>query len=311
MKKITLFCAFLTSFVFANAQENPCPNIQSYGFTPISSSGTNCTSKVFVYATGDISSPKNLQITVYSGAILPANIVAQSCDVVPKNSPSTLYETPSFTVNCNATITYVIRRGTSSNGLCGGGECGVTITVGGGPLPVKISTFSAQRKSNAVLLNWKTATEINSKSFVIQRAVNNDFKDIATVASNNLSNGSSYSYTDMSPVNGLSSYRLKMVDLDGTVAYSEIRFVKQTVANTSDFTVYPNPNKGNARITLFETTASAEVQLIDQSGRMIQIVNLQNRNTVDFTSIKTGMYIVRVVNKVTGETSSQKLNVVN
>jgi hypothetical protein len=264
-----------------------------------------------VYATGDISSPKNLQITVYAGAIDPANMIAQSCYVVPKNSPSTLYSTNPFTVDCNSSIIYVIRRGTSSNGVCGGGECGITINVQGGPLPVKISAFSAQRKNNAVVLNWKTSTEINSKSFVIQRAVNNDFKDIATIPSNNLPNGSSYNYSDMSPLSGLLSYRLKMVDLDGTVAYSEIRLVKETVSSSSDFTVYPNPNRGNARITVFETSASTDVQLIDQSGRMIQVVNLQNRNTVDFTSIKTGMYIVRVVNKVTGETSLQKLNVVN
>lgn len=311
MKRITLLCALLTSFVISNAQSNPCPNIQSYGFTPISSSGTNCTSKVFVYATGDVNSPKSLQITLYSGAITPANIIAETCNIVPANSPSTLYESGSFTVDCNAPLTYVIRRGTSSNGQCGGGECGLTINVQGGPLPVKISTFSAQRKNNTVLLNWKTSTEINSKDFVIQRGVNNEYKDIATVASHNLSNGSSYSYTDMSPVSGLSSYRLKMVDLDGSTAYSEIRLVKETSANTSDFMVYPNPNRGNARITVFETSPSTEVQLIDQAGRMIQVVNLQNRNTVDFTSIKTGMYIVRVVNKVTGETSSQKLNVVN
>lgn len=311
MKKITLLCAFLTSFVITYAQSNPCPDVQSFGFTPISSDGNNCTSKVFAYATGDINSPKSIQITVYSGAILPANIVTQYCTVVPANSPSTLYETTQFTVECNAPISYVIRRGTSSNGQCGGGECGVTINVQGGPLPVKISTFSAQRKSNTVVLNWKTATEINSKSFVIQRAVNNDFKDIATIASNNLANGSSYNYTDLSPLSGLSSYRLKMVDLDGTVAYSEMRLVKETVSSSSDFTVYPNPNRGNARVTIFESSVSSEVQLIDQSGRMIQVVNLQNRNTVDLNSIKTGMYIVRVVNKVTGETSSQKLNVVN
>jgi hypothetical protein len=311
MKKIILLVALLTSFVISNAQSNPCPDIQSYGLAPISFSGSNCTSKIFVYATGDISSAKNLQITVYSGAIAPGNIISQSCNVVPKNSPSTLYETAPFTVNCTTSLTYVIRRGTSSNGLCGGGECGLTINVEGGPLPVKISTFNAQRKSNTVLLSWKTAAEINSKDFVIQRGINNDFKDIATIASNNLAIGSSYNYTDVSPLSGLSSYRLKMVDLDGTVAYSEIRLVKETVFSSSDFTVYPNPNRGNARITVFETSASTDVQLIDQSGRMIQVVNLQNRNTVDFTSIKTGMYIVRVVNKVTGETSLQKLNVVN
>jgi hypothetical protein len=311
MKRITLLCALMMTYAAINAQNNPCPDIQSHGFSPISTSGANCTSKVFAYATGDVASQKSLQITVYVGAVAPENIVAQSCNIVPANSPSTYYESGSFTVACDAPITYVLRRGTSSNGSCGGGECGVTINVQGGPLPIKLGAFYAQRNSNIVLLSWKTESEINAKSFVIQRSVNNDFKDISTIAATNRSNGSSYSFTDMNPERTLASYRLKMVDLDGSFAYSEIRAVKGSATAASDFIIFPNPNRGNAKVTVYDISSPTDVQLIDQSGRVIKAVSLKNTNTIDFNNLQTGMYIIRVVNKTTGETSTQKLNVIN
>ncbi len=310
MKSITLLCALLLAHAAINAQSNPCPDIQSHGFSPISSSGSNCTSKVFAYATGDVNSQKSLLITVYAGAVTPANIVAETCNIVPANSPSTYYESGSFTVACDAPITYVLRRGTSSNGQCGGGECGITISIQGGPLPIKLGVFSAQRNNNMVLLSWKSESEINAKSFVIQRSVNNVFKDIATIAATNLSNGSSYSFTDMKPEQSLSSYRLKMIDIDGSVAYSETRVVKASAA-VSDFIIFPNPNRGNAKVTVYDVSSPTDVQLIDQAGRVIKAVSLKNSNTIDFNNLQTGMYIIRVVNKTTGETSTQKLNVVN
>ncbi len=310
MKKITLFLGLFITTTLAFSQENPCPTIVSHGFTTVTNNGNNsCTSKVYANATGDISAQKGLRIQVYIGTVASTPI-ADNCFIVPKNSPSTLYEGSTFTAPCNATIIYVITRYTASNGTCQGGTCGIAITVDGGPLPIKMSAFFAKRNNASVGLSWQTESEVNAKEFVIQRKIGNDFIDVATIAASNNSNGSKYVYSDINNLKGISQYRLKMIDINGSFKYSEIRAVKGTAA-ASDFTVFPNPSTGNAKVTITDISESTDVQLVDNSGRVLKNVSMNNSNTVDFNNLQKGMYMIRIINKNSGETLTKKLSVVN
>ena len=310
MKKITLFLGLLITANLAFSQENPCPTIVSNGFTTISNDGNNnCTSKVYANATGDISAQKGLRIQVYIGTVASTPI-ADNCFIVPKNSPSTYYESSAFIAPCNATIIYVLTRYTASNGTCNGGTCGIVITVEGGALPIKMSSFFAKRKNTSISLSWQTESEANAKEFVIQRKSGNDFIDVATIAASNNSTGSNYVYSDINSLKGISQYRLKMIDLNGAFKYSEIRTVKGT-SMSSDFTVFPNPSTGNAKVTITDISESTDVQLVDNSGRILKNVSMNNSNTVDFNNLQKGMYMIRIINKNSGETLTKKLNVVN
>lgn len=309
MKRITFLWALLLVNITIFAQTTPCPDIQSHGFSPISSSGSNCTSKVFAYATGDIGADKSLNIKVYIGNATTGTLVANNCFVVPGNSPSTLYETSSFIAPCSATITYVLAA--STNSTCGGQTCGTTITVDGGPLPIKLNSFYAKRNSSSVILSWKTESEINAKIFIIQRKKGNDFIDISPIAATNKSTGSFYSYVDRNVTTALSQYRLKMVDADDAYSYSEIRTVKGSAGSVSEFTIFPNPSSGNTKVEITDISEATDVQLIDQSGRILKVVSMNNRNTVDFSGLQNGMYLIRVISKTSGENVTKKLNVVN
>jgi uncharacterized protein (TIGR02145 family) len=111
-------------------------------------------------------------------------------------------------------------------------------------LPVELTSFTALSLNNAVSIKWKTATEINSASFDIERRVNNDtWLRIASVkASGNSTTPKYYSYTDNKVNSGTFSYRLKMVDYNGTYKYSSV--VMSEVAAPSNYELanaYPNP----------------------------------------------------------------------
>ncbi len=180
-----------------------------------------------------------------------------------------------------------------------------------GPLPVKISAFNAQRADNKVNLNWVSEIEINSDRYVIQRKLANeaDFKDIATVASANASNGSKYNYVDFNSSNGISQYRLKMIDLDAKFEYSPIKTVKGA-GSTVEFTVYPNPSYGAAKVQVTDVQEGMKVQLIDNTGRILRNINMKTSNTVDINGLQNGMYILRVTNEETGATESKRLTVI-
>jgi hypothetical protein len=180
-----------------------------------------------------------------------------------------------------------------------------------GPLPVKLSVFNAQRADGKVNLNWTSEIEINSANYIIQRKLNTeaDFKDIATVSSVNAANGAKYSYVDHNSSKAISQYRIQMVDLDGSYAYSSIKTVKGLGSNV-EFTVFPNPSYGAAKVSVTDVQEGMNVQLIDNTGRILRNVNMKTTNSVEINGLQNGMYILRVTNQTTGETESKRLTVI-
>lgn len=217
------------------------------------------------------------------------------------------------------TVTYCI---TSSNiapvgflkiyfhaaGAFDGNAC--VVSDGSGPLPVKLSDFYAKRNSSVIQLSWKTETEINAKSFVLQKKTGSEWIDVTTIDAKNSLNGGSYSYNDINTSKGISQYRLKMVDKDGSFSNSDIRTIKGT-SSVSDFTVYPNPSNGNTKVTVADISEPTDVQLIDNSGRLLKNISMNNNNTVDINNLQKGMYMIRIVNKNSGETLTKKITVIN
>jgi hypothetical protein len=120
------------------------------------------------------------------------------------------------------------------------------------PLPIQLASFKVvMLRSSGVSLSWTTVSELNNYGFEVQCSP--DGKDFASIAGsfvpgNGTTNHShAYSYVDANPA-GATSYRLKQIDLDGTVDYSEA--VQLTAAtNVKEqkaalFTLgqnYPNP----------------------------------------------------------------------
>lgn len=314
MKIFTLMAASLLLSSAAISQNNPCPDIQSYAITPVTTGPVNCVSKISVYATGDVSSQKGLNIQVFAGPDNTGAKLVDDCFIVPPSSPSTLYASSNFTLGCNSTLTFVITRYTASNGNCQGGTCGTTITrIGtpsGGPLPIILSSFYVQRSGASVALSWKTSVESNAKEFIVERNDGNGFVTAGTVAATNNFSGSNYSFTDNNVSKTVSQYRLKLVDKDGVSKYSEIKTVKGTAA-VSDFTIYPNPTVGTTKISVTDVKEATSIQLIDNSGRVLRNIEMKNSSTVELAGLQKGVYLIRITNDKTGESVTKKLSVVN
>src|SRR6185295_14442449 len=117
---------------------------------------------------------------------------------------------------------------------------------GSNPLPVELLFFNAQLHESIVDISWATASELNSDSFMLERA--SDGLNFVTIAqagaagySNQLQN---YSSIDNSPLPGLSYYRLKQIDYDGTETYSKAVSVYNGLSENHPI-VYTNPLIGS------------------------------------------------------------------
>ena len=115
-------------------------------------------------------------------------------------------------------------------------------------LPVELIYFRSKLKDKQVLLEWSTLKEINNEFFTIERST--DGKNYQTVA--NLAGAgttketSRYSYIDQAPLSGLSYYRLKQTDYDGTSKYSKMTAVSNDVQSTKGTSGNYSENAENA-----------------------------------------------------------------
>lgn len=140
-----------------------------------------------------------------------------------------------------------------------------------GVLPVKLSSFDVSRNDNSVTLAWKTATEINSSHFDIQRS--NDGKEWGTIgsvkAAGSVSVEQVYSYKDETPGDGTNYYRLKIVDADASVEYSSIKSVSITV-QALNVTVGPNPASTLLNVRVSSPGRDAyRIKLVNRSGQVV------------------------------------------
>jgi hypothetical protein len=178
-------------------------------------------------------------------------------------------------------------------------------------LPVELTSFVAAAKGRDVKLDWKTATEINSSKFEIERSiVKSALRDWKTVGSVNAAGNSNsprdYSFVDKKLNTGKYSYRLKMIDADGTFDYSAE--VEGNVDKPSTFDLsqnYPNPFNPSTRIDYqVAEDAIVTLELFSISGERVgTLVNEQQEagyytfalSSSQFNGgLASGMYIYRL-----------------
>jgi hypothetical protein len=102
-----------------------------------------------------------------------------------------------------------------------------TLSPSGSPLPIQLASFTATTLSNGqVRLNWTTLTETNNYGFEVQKSANTP-TNYQTIPNSFIpGHGTTvvpqyYTFTDVNATPGRWYYRLKQIDLDGTVHYSD------------------------------------------------------------------------------------------
>jgi|GEM_PF-4099043 hypothetical protein len=144
------------------------------------------------------------------------------------------------------------------------------------PLPVELLSFNAEAEPKQVRLNWTTATENNNKKFDIERSSDGLNFETISIVDSKAKNGSSqnpidYSIEDLSPLEGVSYYRLRQVNLDNSSVLSHIVSVNYSKEKNIQFTVYPNPNKGEfiADVSGIENNHEVTLLLHDSQGKLV------------------------------------------
>ncbi|MEN8192971.1 MAG: T9SS type A sorting domain-containing protein [Bacteroidota bacterium] len=173
-------------------------------------------------------------------------------------------------------------------------------------VPVELTSFTATKMTNGVMLNWQTATEVNNYGFEVQRSEGRDqkseWKEIGFVEGHGNSNSpKEYSFVDKSPIGGNILYRLKQIDTDGTFEYSDTVEVKIEIDKIELYQNHPNPFNPSTVIS-FSLPEFSHVNLSIYNAIGQKVAMLLNQqldagyHSIDFdaSALSTGFYFYRI-----------------
>ena len=171
-------------------------------------------------------------------------------------------------------------------------------------VPVELTSFSAAYSEGRVNLTWVTATELNNFGFEVERRDEySSYQTIGFVDGNGTStNRLTYNFVDDNLTDNRYYYRLKQIDFDGSIEYSDEVFVE--IGNLNDFQLYqnyPNPFNPSTKIKYYIPHNSfVKITLHDILGSEIRTLVNENAQPgnyeilLDGSDLSSGMYFVRL-----------------
>ncbi|SHJ59555.1 Por secretion system C-terminal sorting domain-containing protein [Hymenobacter daecheongensis DSM 21074] len=169
-----------------------------------------------------------------------------------------------------------------------------------GPLPVTLTTFTAQAQGAAVQVRWTTASELNNREFVLQRSINGRvFTDLLTIPGHGTTTTAhQYSYldTELPAAPHLLYYRLYQLDYSGEASFSPVRTVAvKTSAKGLD--VYPTVVQDGRLhyVVAGGSSAAGQLELFTVQGRRLAQypAPMADFGTVSTKGLPPGTYLLR------------------
>ncbi len=168
-------------------------------------------------------------------------------------------------------------------------------------LPLDLLSFTAkldQRISTQVNLIWQTTNEINTSKFEVERSADGQtFQQIKIIATKNTSGNHTYNFTDENPLQGLTYYRLKQIDINGDYKYSKLQVINNQAEGSLN--VYPNPVANILTVNHPQAGQNSTIQIVNVNGKTVKIIQVDIssfKTTTDVSTLPSGLYILHLSN---------------
>ncbi|OAV44057.1 T9SS type A sorting domain-containing protein [Lewinella sp. 4G2] len=162
-------------------------------------------------------------------------------------------------------------------------------------LPLDLLSFTGKARNKNNLLSWTTANEEDFSHFEVQRSADgNTWQLLGAVAgAAEGRNAGQYDYVDDKPQSS-AYYRLRMVDLDGSYAFSPIVYLEREV--TAELRVFPNPNSGSFDLRLPEVSEPLSLALYSAHSTRVSAkkIGAGTRRWSSREALPPGIYLVVV-----------------
>ena len=178
-------------------------------------------------------------------------------------------------------------------------------------LPIQsINLTATVQQGNQIAIKWSVVGEGNVVSYQVERSSNGiNFIDLSTVSPASSSN---YSYVDVTANERANYYRIKSVENDGSVKFSNVVQLTTNNLPLTTISVYPNPvTNNNFKIGLV-SVGRYSISLVDKGGKVVYSTTLNHtvsnafENIVFGKSLAAGSYTLTVTDEY-GKISSKEI----
>lgn len=158
-------------------------------------------------------------------------------------------------------------------------------------LPVEWVSFEANQKASNVELLWETAAEINNDRFEIEHSHDGrSWKMLSSIPAEGDRGAQKYHFIHEAPVQGMNYYRIKQIDIDGSIDYSNVEKVNYDRDKQEDLSVYPNPVDNAFSIENFHTKNITAVSIINNRGKVLKRWDDDIPAKIDVSAYPEGIY---------------------
>jgi len=166
-------------------------------------------------------------------------------------------------------------------------------------VPLKLLSINAGWQNKQTKIAWSTTNEVNTKDFVVEKSSDAmGFFSIGSVAakgSGTITNN--YSFMDANPYDGITYYRLKIFDRDGSYSYSPV--LKVETKGRSTISIYPNPATDNIIVNHPKAAMGSSLQLLTADGRKVKQYTVGTGTEQTYLSLENlakGNYVLLFAN---------------
>jgi hypothetical protein len=170
------------------------------------------------------------------------------------------------------------------------------------PLPIGLISFEANICEKSVCLTWQTESEVNNDFFTIEKSDDGKSWEVLeeVKGAGNSQIMLNYETIDRQPFSGLSYYRLKQTDFDGTFKYASIESVYLDDLNNKDFIIYPNPARDLITIKGL-SPEEKNIELYNSIGQSVKanvkiMEDSKSNLRLDVSTLDPGVYYVKTIN---------------
>jgi len=159
-------------------------------------------------------------------------------------------------------------------------------------------------RDKVVDIKWDVESEINFDHYIVERRseFENEFKSLKTVPAKEGNGPKSYIIKDANVIGGNTYYyRLKSIDLDGSMDLSDIRNVL-IPQNGFNVTAFPNPVRDRLNILINGIESNVRIKVFDEIGKQVMpdlsinnINRLNEKVELDVSNLPQGQYYIKVI----------------
>ncbi|MES2776708.1 MAG: BNR-repeat neuraminidase N-terminal domain-containing protein [Bacteroidota bacterium] len=196
-----------------------------------------------------------------------------------------------------ASVQSGMNRADFSIGTFSGGGGGSNGAFFGGPLPITLVYFKGSKSATGNHLDWKVNCTSVSISFEIERSSNGrNYTSIGSFGASQARCLTPFDFADSKPLAGVNYYRIKIIDLDGEVSYTNVVAINNKVSGIEIIGMQPTLVQSEAVLYIAAAKAGKlQIAVTDMTGRQLEtrtisVLEGENKVRLNFGTLAAGVY---------------------